>query len=113
MLFFSGYGRLKRGLSKTTENVEIVTKARDIVLHDIAETTDTSQFLDTLDNTFVLPDLTSYSSDFRAFLHKDLIETSTLVSLEQAGVLLLKFRKEVPSQTRYAVPECIAYLVKW
>ena len=45
----------------------------------------TPHFVETPDLTFVLPDLTVYSEDFRAFLHKDLIETSTLVSLEQAG----------------------------
>ena len=42
-------------------------------------------FLETAEYTFVLPDLTIYSEDFHAFLHKELIETSTLVSLEQAG----------------------------
>ena len=76
---------MKRGLSKTTENVEIVTKARDQVLHDITEHDESSHFLETPEYTFVLPDLSKYSEDFRAFLHKDLIETSTLVSLEQAG----------------------------
>lgn len=95
-VYILGYSRLKRGLSKTTENVEIVTKARDIVLHDIAETTDTNHFLDTPEYTFVLPDLTSYSSDFRAFLHKDLIETSTLVSLEQAGAYYFYFLLNPP-----------------
>jgi hypothetical protein len=44
---------------------------------------------DTLNYTFILPDITCYPEDFRAFLHKDLIETTTLVSLEQAGSLAL------------------------
>ena len=39
-----------------------------------------------LNYTFILPDITHYpDAEFRAFLHKDLIETTTLVSLEQAG----------------------------
>ncbi|EDO31182.1 predicted protein [Nematostella vectensis] len=37
--------------------------------------------------TFVLPDLTRYPQDFSEFLRRDLIETSTLVSLEQSGHL--------------------------
>ena len=70
----------------------LVNKARDIVLNDISEAdsststlTNTQHFVDTPEYTFILPDLTVYADDFRAFLHKDLIETSTLVSLEQAG----------------------------
>ena len=60
------------------------------MLQDIEEdvTEHGQHFVDTPDLTFVLPDLTVYSEDFRAFLHKDLIETSTLVSLEQAGMTL-------------------------
>lgn len=38
--------------------------------------------LDSPDYTFTLPDITIYSDDFRRFLEKDLIETSTLSSLE-------------------------------
>lgn len=71
-----------------------MNKARDIVLGDIVEDKDAhsnqtpshmQHFVDTPEYTFILPDLTKYPADFRAFLHKDLIETSTLVSLEQAG----------------------------
>ncbi len=79
---------LKRGISKTTENVDIVTKARNQVLHDISEFEEASHLLETPEYTFILPNLSKYSEDFRAFLHKDLIETSTLVSLEQAGKFL-------------------------
>ena len=42
-------------------------------------------FLETTEYSFMLPDISHYQEDFKAFLHKDLIETSTLVSLEQAG----------------------------
>ena len=72
-------------MSKTSENIGLVNKARDVVLHDIVESTEDQHFIDTPEFTFILPDLTVYSEDFRAFLHKDLIEMSTLVSLEQAG----------------------------
>lgn len=64
--------------------------ARDVVLHDITEDGDSHapHFIDTPEYTFILPDInnSTYSEDFRAFLHKDLVEMSTLVSLEQAGM---------------------------
>lgn len=40
------------------------------------------QHIDTPDYTFTLPDLTIYSDEYRKFLEKDLIECSTLNSLE-------------------------------
>ena len=91
--------KLKRGLSKTSENMMIVEQARSGVLKDIEEWSETKQShsLDMLDYTFVLPDLSVYSEDFRAFLHKDLIETSTLVSLEQAGEWLISAEKTTVS----------------
>lgn len=81
--------KLKRGLSKTSENFPLVNKARDVVLQDISEgsTERTPHFVETPEYTFMLPNLSQYPDDFRAFLHKDLIETSTLVALEQAGRL--------------------------
>lgn len=45
---------------------------------------DPQQQLDSPDYTFTLPDISIYSDDFRRFLEKDLIEGSTLSSLEQA-----------------------------
>lgn len=45
------------------------------------------QQLDMPDYTFTLPDLTIYSDEFRTFLEKDLIECSTLNSLESANRL--------------------------
>lgn len=36
-------------------------------------------------STFALPNLNKYPDGFKAFLYKDLIETSTLVALEQGG----------------------------
>lgn len=40
------------------------------------------QYIDTPDYTFTLPDLTIYEDEYRKFLEKDLIECSTLNSLE-------------------------------
>ena len=83
--------RLKRGMSKTTENIGLVNKARNVMLQDITEggsvqvDENNQHYVDTPEYTFILPDLTQFADDLRAFLHKDLIETSTLVSLEQAG----------------------------
>ncbi|KAL5005349.1 hypothetical protein ScPMuIL_018805 [Solemya velum] len=75
--------RLKRGISKIVENADIVDETRNSLLHDIEEDSHNHMYI----QTFILPDLTIYSEDFRAFLEKDLVETSTLVSLEQAGRL--------------------------
>lgn len=50
-------------------------------------TVDNVQQLDMPDYTFTLPDLTIYSDEFRTFLEKDLIECSTLNSLESANRL--------------------------
>ncbi|KAH9496869.1 OTU domain-containing protein 7B [Bulinus truncatus] len=79
---FNTYPRLKRGFSNILENESLVSEARHSVQSDILKDNH-----DMYVQTFVLPDLTSYSEDFRAFLEKELIETSTLVSLEQAGRL--------------------------
>ncbi|XP_033749175.1 OTU domain-containing protein 7A-like [Pecten maximus] len=74
---------LKRGFSKIVENESLVSATRSSLLHDIEEDSHDHMYV----QTFVLPDLTIFSSDYRAFLEKDLVETSTLVSLEQAGRL--------------------------
>lgn len=93
--FFSAQ-RLKRGISNTMNNVQIVNIARNLVLYGIKESGSSApeqpqhdqQVTDALRYTFILPNINRYPDDFRAFLHKDLIETSTLVSLEQAGKCL-------------------------
>jgi len=74
------------------DNMEIISNARELVLlHGIKEVMSSSQDAvesrrGDVDATFILPDITCYPDDFRTFLHKDLIETTTLVSLEQAGM---------------------------
>lgn len=75
--------KLKRGISKISQNALLVDEERVNILQDIAEDCHDNMYV----QTFVLPDVTGYAEDFRAFLEKDLIETSTLVSLEQAGRL--------------------------
>lgn len=90
--------RLRRGISNTMNNADIISSARDLVLlHGIKESVQTTSpdaadtlrgdVVDALNYTFILPDTSHYPEDFRSFLHKDLIETTTLVSLEQAGRL--------------------------
>lgn len=87
--------RLKRGMSNTSNNVHIMSIVHDLVLTGIKESAGVGSsdcqkdqvIIDTLNCTFILPDINHYPADFQAFLHKDLIETSTLISLEQAGRL--------------------------
>ena len=76
--------RLKRGFSSITENEVLVNAARTSVLHDIQEDNHAHMFM-----TFMLPDLSIHPEPFRAFLMKELIESSTLHSLESAGMLMM------------------------
>ena len=81
------YKKLSRGISKATDNVNIVSKARTEFAQEIWEAMDSDRspfFVDTPIFTFTLPDLSIYSDEFRMFLERDLIEMSTLVSLESA-----------------------------
>ncbi|XP_077988783.1 OTU domain-containing protein 7B-like [Glandiceps talaboti] len=75
--------RLTRGISRA--NQPLVDEARKLVQMD--EESHSHALLDTPIYSFVLPDLTIYEDDYRAFLEKDLIEMATLVTLEQAGRL--------------------------
>lgn len=84
--------KLIRGISRATDNVNLVSKARTEFALDFqgAANRDRHRHADSFEFqvcTFTLPDLTIFADDFVAFLEKDLIETSTLVSLEQAGRL--------------------------
>ncbi|KAG0719368.1 OTU domain-containing protein 7B [Chionoecetes opilio] len=84
------YKKLSRGISKATDNVNLVSKARSEFAQEIWQAIDASRtpiFIETPVFTFTLPDLSIYSDEFRMFLERDLIETSTLVSLEGAGRL--------------------------
>ncbi|XP_025077085.1 OTU domain-containing protein 7B-like isoform X1 [Pomacea canaliculata] len=77
------YPKLKRGFSNILENEFLVSDARSSVLHDIQENSHDHMYI----QSFVLPNITDFPEDFQAFLEKELIETSTLISLEQAGRL--------------------------
>ncbi|CAL1300387.1 unnamed protein product [Larinioides sclopetarius] len=86
-----GGKRLSRGISRATENVNLVSRARSRLAKEfVANVSEKNQMMIGLETpvyTFSLPDLSIYPTDFREFLEKDLIETSTLVSLENAGRL--------------------------
>uniref|UniRef100_A0A182JP43 ubiquitinyl hydrolase 1 n=1 Tax=Anopheles christyi TaxID=43041 RepID=A0A182JP43_9DIPT len=84
--------KLERGISRATENVTLVSRARqefemDFHAHILEQNDKNLNFIDTPDYTFTLPDLTKYTDDFRKFLEKDLIENSTLNSLETTNRL--------------------------
>jgi len=82
---------MKRGMSKAGPNFPIITLARQLVLGDLVspDEEDIPQFFaDTPVYSFILPDISAYPEDFKAFLYNDLIDNYTLVCLEQAGLLL-------------------------
>ncbi|XP_076336167.1 OTU domain-containing protein 7B-like [Tachypleus tridentatus] len=81
--------RLSRGISKATENVGLVARARSELVRSPLSSATYAQvaLLDTPVYTFTLPDISIHPPDFREFLERDLVETSTLVSLEHAGRL--------------------------
>lgn len=82
--FFSGR-KWSRGISRASENLALVTRARS----EVAKGFTLDDPACAPNNTFTLPDLTAITpEDFRAFVENDLIETATLVSLEQAGKLI-------------------------
>ena len=82
-------GKAKRGLSMV--NADIVVEARHKVIEDKIPGTDKryERFEEMSDFTFVLPDLSNFSEELSDFLRRDLIETSALVALEQAGKFLV------------------------
>lgn len=81
----SEYKKLNRGISRATDNVNLVSQVRtELVLDNI----DQDYLLETPAYTFMLPDLTELEpEDFRQFVEKDLMALSTQVSLEQADRL--------------------------
>ncbi|CAO1421231.1 unnamed protein product [Diamesa hyperborea] len=82
------YKKLARGISRATENVNIVSRVRGEFAMDFhtkqQQQASNLYFVDTPDFTFTLPDLSIYAEDFRKFLEKDLIECSTMNSLESS-----------------------------
>ena len=81
--------RMKRGMSKAGPNFPIIILARQLVLDDLESPEDEDvpkYFTDTPVYSFILPDITIYPEDFKAFLYNDLVDNYVLVSLEQAGL---------------------------
>ncbi|XP_071489129.1 OTU domain-containing protein 7B-like [Diadema antillarum] len=78
-----GTSRLTRGLSKA--NAKLVDIGRQKVIED--EERHDCQLVDTPKYTFILPDLFVFPPDFRAFVEKDLIDSCTMVNLENSGHL--------------------------
>lgn len=77
--------KLNRGISRATDNVNLVSQARSEIL--VVDNCDQDYCIETPIHTFALPDLNSYQEDFKNFLVKDLIAVSTQISLEQANRL--------------------------
>jgi len=80
--------RTKRGMSKAGPNFPIIILARQLVLDDLLSADDEEvpkYFADTPVYSFILPDISVYPEDFKAFLYNDLIDNYTLISLEQTG----------------------------
>ncbi|XP_063955704.1 OTU domain-containing protein 7B-like [Lytechinus pictus] len=78
-----GTKRLTRGLSAA--NSRLVITSRQRVKDD--EESHNYQLVDTPRFTFILPDLLVFPADFRAFVEKDLIDSCTMVNLENSGYL--------------------------
>jgi hypothetical protein len=98
---------LKRGLSKASIDCPLLRQLRRQVLKNVLvpisgpeeqneqgaegegeeedEEEDEESFAEDITSTFALPNLMQYPEAFKAFLLKDLVEMSTLVSLEQGG----------------------------
>lgn len=79
--------KLFRGISRATDNINLVSKVRGAIAQDFQTIKDNDLFnenlnLDLPDHTFTLPDISIHPDDFRQFLEKDLIEKSTLISLK-------------------------------
>ena len=81
--------KLFRGISRATDNINLVSKVRKDFAQDFQAIKNNDLFdedlnLDLPDHTFTLPDISIHPEDFKKFLEKDLIEKSTLSSLEGA-----------------------------
>jgi len=95
---------MRRGMSKAYINRSVVSRARELVLSDVFASSESEhQSLHVAETpvfTFVLPNINIYPDGFKAFLYKELIESPTLVSLEQGG-------ETISVENRYAVKPLI------
>lgn len=80
---------LTRGFSKVQANEEILNETRNQIENNLKRSKDdsTMHINDLSDYSFMLPDLTKYTDEFKDFLQQDLIEIAALVSLTEAGHL--------------------------
>ncbi|XKL68879.1 hypothetical protein PGB90_006648 [Kerria lacca] len=84
--FRSEYKILNRGISRATDNVNIVSRVRSELA--LVDNTDEEYLaIETPVYTFTLPDFSQFPDDLKEFLEKDLISISTQTSLEQANRL--------------------------
>lgn len=80
--------KLSRGISRASDNENLISKARSEVAEDFKTSHRGSRLLnidkliETPEFTFTLPDIHRYDEEFFEFLRKDLIEKSTKASLE-------------------------------
>lgn len=79
--------KLERGISKATDNVALVLKARKQLAQQFEEEEIDEAAFEIPKFTFLLPDFSMYPIDFQNFLEKDLIEQSAMASLQAAGKL--------------------------
>lgn len=86
VLYFTAK-KLQRGISKATDNVAIVLKARKQLAQQFEKEEADDQAFEIPKYTFLLPDFTVYPADFHNFLEKELIEQSAMSSLQAAGKL--------------------------
>ncbi|GIY50528.1 OTU domain-containing protein 7B, partial [Caerostris darwini] len=83
--------KLTRGISRATDNFTLVSQARKELAEDFDSAEQcirpSSLKLELPEHSFSLPDFSVFPENLREYLQRDLIETATLVSLEQAGRL--------------------------
>lgn len=79
--------KLQRGISKATDNVALVLKARKQLAQQFEKEETEEAVLEIPKFTFLLPDFNMYPTEFQNFLEKDLLEQSAMASLHGAGKL--------------------------
>lgn len=82
--------KLSRGISRASDNENLISKARSEVAEDFkishrgSRLLNVDKLIETPEFTFTLPDIHRYEDEFYEFLRKDLIEKSTKASLESS-----------------------------
>lgn len=79
--------KLQRGISKATDNVALVLKARKQLAQQFEKEEGEEAILEIPKFTFLLPDFSMYPIEFQNFLERDLLEQSVMASLQAAGKL--------------------------